>query len=662
MSLPRVLGLLVGIDRYEIGPESSFEDLDGAVRDARKVHEYLVNDLGLPAEDLRLLTASRGLSREPREPLEDRPGYRQLVATLRALGARAAPDDLFFFYYSGHGVRVPSFLPNRTGFDECLVPCDANRPEGRLLHDLELAYLLAELATRGIDSVVVLDACFAGGALRGESRVRARGAGTLPAPLPQAPSSVAAPAELKAFAERRGIGRSDWFGSWLSGSPRHTFLAACAAHELALEAPLEDGRVGGLFTAALLSGLRRSGPGSASYRQLLARTRADLLTAGSRQIPQAEGALDRPFLGRISTGRVPGVAVLEARGDGTLRVAAGALHGLASGALFRYPPVGPSPMALEAIEVDDHSSVLRVLGGAGNPSIAPGDLVGLLSPAPWRLLRRVRLIGDAATVPGFAAALAHPRPDEERFVRLAEESEDADFRVEGNAEGRLEVTTVLGEALDLGPALEADDPAAPRELARRLAHVARFEAVLGLRNRSSATELREAVSIEVDGAVALEPATLETGRPLALRAVNRSDRVLYVTLLSLGADWSVEQLWPRGMWASLEPGQATPELRVAAELPAGFDRGRAVLKAFASESPASFDWLELPALLAPEPPSALRTRVPTSPLDEFLKAWTTGHVSASAMLRSTAGDWGTAEWQVALHRSTHRSTDPGNSD
>lgn len=660
MKPPRVHGLLVGIDRYEPGPSGSaesFESLDGAVRDARKMHEYLVRDLGLPTTDLRLLTASRGLSPEPREPLADRPGYHQLVAAFSAISQRAERGDLVFFYYSGHGVRVPSQLPGRTCLDECLVPCDANRPEGRLLHDFELAFLLAELATQGLDAVVVIDSCFAGGALRAETQVRSRGIEQLTGPRAEPPSAVASLAALRSFADRRGLGQSDWFGSWLAGSPRHTFLAACGAHELALEAPLEDGRVGGLFTAALLSALRRSAPGTASYRQLLARTRGALLTAGSRQTPHAEGALDRPFLGRGPIDGPHGVAVLETQESGTVRVAAGALHGLAVGALFRYPASGPAESALEAFAVDDHSSLLRPLAGATTPAISPGDFVGLVSPAPWRLLRRVRLVDAASKVPALLEALAHPLPDAERFVRLAAADETADFLVEVDPLGRLGVATALGEALELGAPLREDDPGAARELTRRLTHLARFEAVRSLRNRDSATRLREAVVIEVDGAVAAIPAALESGRPFALQAVNRSERALFVTLLSLGADWSIETLWPRGSWVCLQPGESTPELRAAAELPAGAESGRAVLKAFASESPASFEWLELPPLLAPEP-TVVRTTASRSPLDEFLAAWTSGHVSASMVLRSTVGDWGTTEWEVSLHRSPG----PTNSD
>ncbi|MDX2000509.1 MAG: caspase family protein [Thermoanaerobaculia bacterium] len=654
MSRPRAHALVVGIDRYAdspIGREFDFEGLDGGVRDARKFHAYLERDLGLPPEDLCLLTASRGLTAEPREAPADRPGYAQIVGAWRRMATRAEPGDIVLFYFSGHGVRVPSLLPERRpGLDECLVPYDAAAAEGRLLHDLELAYLLAELAAREIDTVVILDACFAGGALRAEPRVRVRGAHCLRRACDELPSAVADLATLRAFAARRAAGWGDAAcHPWLAGS-RHTLLAACAAHELALEAPLEDGSVGGLFTASLLSALRRAGPGGATYRELLRRTQSALLLAGSRQTPQAEGVLDRVFLGREPVAAPRGVAVLETREDGGLRLAAGALQGLAPGALFRFPLGAFATTVFEAQSVDDHSSVVHAVGDGPPVRIEPGELLGLLSPAPWRLLRRARLVGAAAELTELAVLLTAPSPERESFLRAAAADEVADLRIEVGADGRFAVTTTLGEILALGPPLDSNAPNAASELVRRLAHWARFEGVRTLRNRDSASQLRDAVTLAIDRRIVTEPGHFPAGRSFTLAAANHSDRVLYVTLLSLGADWSIEQLWPLGPWSSLGPGESTPVLLAVGELPAGAERGRAVLKVIASERPASFEWLELPALTAPAAPPVPPT-VFRSPLDEFLAAWLRGRVSATNVIRSTAADWATVEWELELHRS-----------
>jgi Caspase domain len=661
MSRPRVHALVVGIDRYAdspLGREFDFEGLDGAVRDARKFHAYLQRDLGLPPEDLCLLTASRGLTPEPREAPADRPGYAQIVEAWRRMASRAEAGDIVLFYFSGHGVRVPSLLPeHRPALDECLVPYDAASAEGRLLHDLELAYLLAELAARKIDSVVVLDACFAGGALRAEPWVRVRGVRCLRRACDEPPSAVADLATLRAFAARRtGAGGNAACHPWLEGS-RHTLLAACAAHEMALEAPLEDGSVGGLFTASLLSALRRAGPGGATYRELLRRSQSALLLAGSRQTPQAEGVLDRAFLGREPVVAPRGVAVLESHEDGGLRLGAGALQGLAPGALFRFPLGASEATVFEAQWVDDHTSVVRPVGNRPPVPIEPGELLGVLSPAPWRLLRRARLVGAAAEQSDLAALLAEPSAEGANYLRMAVADEVADLRIEVDTNSRYTVATTLGEILALGPSLDSSTPNAASELVRRLTHWARFEGVRTLRNRDSASELREAVAIAIDHRIVTEPGSFPAGQSFTLAAVNRSDRVLYVTLLSLGADWSIEQLWPRGPWSSLGPGDSTPVLRAVGELPAGAERGRAVLKAIASERPASFEWLELPALTAP----ALALVAPTafrSPLDEFLAARLRGGISATNVIRSTAADWATVEWELELHRSL----DPTSSD
>lgn len=664
MTTPRVHALVVGIDRYAaspFGPDHDFEDLDGAARDAKKFHAYLQRDLGLPPEDLRLLTASRGLSAEPREAPEDRPGYRQIVAAWHSLSVAARPGDIVLFYFSGHGLRVPSMLPELgPELDECLAPYDAAAAEGRLLHDLELTYLTAELARREIDTVLVLDACFSGGALRAESGVRVRGTRGQRRSNAEGPSAVAEVATLRAFAA--GHGTTDGpLGRLARGGPRHTLLAACAAHEQALEAPLEDGTVGGLFTASLLAALRRTGPGVTTYRELITRARSALLLAGSRQTPQAEGVLDRAFLGREAVSGPRGVAVLETREDGRLRLAAGALQGLAAGALFRFPADAAPGTVYEASAVDDHSSLVAPIGEGAAPGVAPGDLLAIVSPVPWRLLCRARLVGDAAELPELVAQLATPNPDRENFLRSAGPGETADLRIEIDDHGRFAVANTLGEVIALGPPLVPQAPSAAAELLRRLTHWARFEGVRTLRNGDTASRLKEAVAFEIDHLEVTEPGRFAAGRTFTLAAVNRSDRVLYVTLLSLGADWSIEQLWPRGPWSSLEPGQSTPVLAAVVELPAGAEHGRAMLKAFAAERPASFDWLELPNLLAPESPF-VEPAVFRSPFDEFLAAWRRGTLSAASVIRSAAAgwgsDWGTAEWEVVLHRSPA----PGSND
>ena len=53
---------------------------------------------------------------------------------LQRLVGDAAPGDLLFFHYSGHGARLPAETgqDDDTGYDECIVPCDMNLITGEL--------------------------------------------------------------------------------------------------------------------------------------------------------------------------------------------------------------------------------------------------------------------------------------------------------------------------------------------------------------------------------------------------------------------------------------------------------------------------------------------------------------------------------------------------
>ncbi|MCA9739807.1 MAG: caspase family protein, partial [Gemmatimonadetes bacterium] len=113
--------------------------------DARTVARALQTGGGMRAEDAVILT--------------DREATRANVeAAVRQVGQRAGPQDLFVFFYSGHGARVRRDGPQSTdpdALDETLEFFD------RGITDDEFSALLSEIAP-GI-SMLVLDACFSGG-------------------------------------------------------------------------------------------------------------------------------------------------------------------------------------------------------------------------------------------------------------------------------------------------------------------------------------------------------------------------------------------------------------------------------------------------------------------------------------------------------------------
>jgi len=137
----RVFGVFVGISDY--GGRAN--DLAYTAADAHRMSEALQEGGGMRASDAIVLT--------------DREATRANVErAVRDVGARAGPDDMFVFFYSGHGARVDRAGPQMTdpdAMDETLEFFD------RGITDDEFSDLLSEIGP-GI-SLLVLDACYSGG-------------------------------------------------------------------------------------------------------------------------------------------------------------------------------------------------------------------------------------------------------------------------------------------------------------------------------------------------------------------------------------------------------------------------------------------------------------------------------------------------------------------
>jgi hypothetical protein len=129
------------------------------------VDEYFGNSLDLPsalndATDMTALLAAQGYS------VTTRTGgtatKTNLLADMAAAAAMVTEDDLFLFYFAGHGdfgTLNESEPPSADSYDECIVLSDGTTDEK--FFDDELADLLAAIPCRM--KVVILDSCFSGG-------------------------------------------------------------------------------------------------------------------------------------------------------------------------------------------------------------------------------------------------------------------------------------------------------------------------------------------------------------------------------------------------------------------------------------------------------------------------------------------------------------------
>ena len=141
--------LIVGINDYLDKP------LKGCVNDAEKMDAYLQS----------LKSERVFASIYPKKLLNEQATKQEVIAGIQNHLGQAKDDDVAFFYYSGHGANEDAgdlFKDERDGFLECMV-CyyEKDQTAGFLLADKELRYLFSNIKTNP-HLVTVFDACHSG--------------------------------------------------------------------------------------------------------------------------------------------------------------------------------------------------------------------------------------------------------------------------------------------------------------------------------------------------------------------------------------------------------------------------------------------------------------------------------------------------------------------
>jgi hypothetical protein len=137
-----VYGVFVGISDY--GGRAN--DLSYTADDARRVSRAMTQGAGMRPENGIILTDAQATAGNVRQ-------------AIRQMGSRVGPDDVFIFFYSGHGNRVERAggvqQSDPDAMDETIELYDAG------ISDDEMNQLLESV--KGHISLIVLDSCFSGG-------------------------------------------------------------------------------------------------------------------------------------------------------------------------------------------------------------------------------------------------------------------------------------------------------------------------------------------------------------------------------------------------------------------------------------------------------------------------------------------------------------------
>ncbi|MEG4631175.1 SAV_2336 N-terminal domain-related protein [Microcoleus sp. AR_TQ3_B6] len=627
-SAPQLYALLIGIDYYlpnKLPDGVSYQSLRGCVRDINQVETFLRSQLGVSEECILKLTSSNtDGSNQPPEPPECWPTYENMVAAFKQLTEMAQPGDRVYIHYSGHGGRTVTLYPHlkgEGGMDTAFVPVDIAAPQGGYFRDIEFEFILKKMVNKGLIVTVVVDCPYAGGMVGGDSDVR-----TIEIALHPTQSLVAANDELAA--NRINLTQERIDSSQAPASRNYVILAACRPDEQAYEYAFKGDERNGVLTYWFLDSLRAMGLGI-TYKQLYDRIFAKVHSQFPSQTPQLFGEGDRIVFGsdRISIqDTVTVMQVDEKQKQVTLN--AGRAQGLSSGTRFAIYPLNTTnfsnkQLQLAIIEVTDFESsgaVARVLeevdGGIGVKGQIEQGAPAVILSAPVDLARRVRLfdrkkLGDAENeLP--TQQLVNQQKDALDKVRqaLAENGwvvevqgeEEAYYQVAISQQGEYEIC--IGMPIkNLNPPLSIGDPKAPKEVVKRLVHLAKYQAVQELDNPDS--ELKDRLEfVLLDEKKQPLPdqsnITLKQDTLVFLRVQNNSSRTLNVAVLDLEPTWAISQIPLGGMDAAFN--QLTPyetvDTKLRCQLPEGkeYDRAMEVLKLFATIEPADFGWLILPSL------------------------------------------------------------------
>jgi hypothetical protein len=144
----RLWAVVVGINSYP-----RVRPLKYAVNDARSVHDYLVDDLGVSPENVVLLIDEQATLSRLRSVLGTR------------LKQKAAKDDLVIIFFAGHGATErDSSSPDGDGLEKYILPFDVD-PSDLYATALPMGEIARIFNRIGSDRLLfIADACYSGAA------------------------------------------------------------------------------------------------------------------------------------------------------------------------------------------------------------------------------------------------------------------------------------------------------------------------------------------------------------------------------------------------------------------------------------------------------------------------------------------------------------------
>jgi hypothetical protein len=530
--------LLIGINDYEAVPS-----LQGSRNDVEAMQEILVSRWHFEPRNVTVLL--------------DRAATRAgILAALEQLVRTAAPDDMVYVHYSGHGSQVEDENGDESdGLDETLVPQDGRTKGVPDITDDQLDRIFARIKSKNV--VVVLDSCHSGTATRALD-IRSR----------SVPRDTRTELYRESGTQTRAIVPTV--------SSRFVLMSAAASNEEALDGPVE-GRYHGFFTYALArSAATRSA--TASPRDLFAGVAGELNRIKARfgrnampepQLEAPPALFDQPLFAAASgqTEARVGWLAAELLTSGEVRLARGAAVGATPGTKWVLYGADETAFApgrglanVDVVRMDGADAIARP--DAATRAVPARARAILLLPSPNAARVPIRIVGVPPNArPAIEAALSR----DIRNVSFVGANEPARFMVDvQNDQMRL----MTADGLQVVGMYGASNPGWAASMSQQVNRLDTAAELLTLDNPSSALRLSarlangpppgaRGITVVAD----TQPAGYRIRRANEPRTVANSLQLelfvnadAYLTVVDVDSEGNVNLLFPnsfhqqRGLW------------------------------------------------------------------------------------------------------------------
>lgn len=270
--------LMVGINAYPHSP------LNGCVNDVKVFRGYALGKNFQPDNLKSLLDGDATTA--------------AILSGLEWLVAGAQPGDTLVFYYSGHGVQVPTGDPTEPdGLSEACCPVDFDWTPQHMITDKDFVRIFSKIPS-GVIFNWISDSCHSGDLTRGMGRAITgfftKAMNVFHGAPTEKPKTIPLPRDIQTsvrLAKSKGLVARGIVGNKLEVG----FISGCRSDQTSADAYIENRPCGALSYYFMKN--VKSMPPETPLTEIVAATSKDLAANGYSQRPQAEGTrANNPFL------------------------------------------------------------------------------------------------------------------------------------------------------------------------------------------------------------------------------------------------------------------------------------------------------------------------------------------------------------------------------